>query len=200
MSEDHVRLFASTIPGNRSSSTLGLNAAGQSNRRQANPVGETGYEWGSESVPPWDTADDQCDRASSASEVRDGGDNQPDQLRNQFSRANDEVPEINKMDESNQGEKQDLEDESIKYMDEVIDSFRHEEISKLKALSNTISILDFNLSRIEWAKDAAVEYYTKTRDEVEALASSAIRQWRHTEIGLQPNWDWLAKIEKCWLR
>jgi len=52
---------------------------------------------------------------------------------------------------------------------------RHEEISKLKALSNTISILDFNPSRIELAKDAAVEYYTKTCDEVEALTSSAIR-------------------------
>ena len=98
MSEDHVRLFASTIPWNRSSSTLGLNAAGQGNRRQANPVGETGNEWGSESVPPQDTADDQYDRASSASEVRDDGDNQPDQPRNQFSRANNEIPEIDKMD------------------------------------------------------------------------------------------------------
>jgi len=60
-------------------------------------------------------------------------------------------------------------------MDKVIDNFRHGEITKLKALSNIISILDFNPSRTEPAKDAAVEYYVKTLNKVEALTSSVLK-------------------------
>ena len=60
-------------------------------------------------------------------------------------------------------------------MDDVVESFRQDEITKLKALSQIISILDFNPSRTEKAKDAAVEYYSRTLNEVEALASAATR-------------------------
>ena len=60
-------------------------------------------------------------------------------------------------------------------MDDVVECFRQEELTKLKALSNIISILDFNPSRTKRAKDTAVKYYSRTLDEIEALATSVIR-------------------------
>ena len=68
-----------------------------------------------------------------------------------------------------------LEEELINLMDDIVESFRREEISKLKALSNIISILDFNLSRAERTKVLAVEHYSRTLDEVKALAITAIK-------------------------
>jgi len=68
-----------------------------------------------------------------------------------------------------------------------VDNFRQGEITKLKALSNIISILEFNVSRTNQAKDAAIKYYAKTLDEVEALASSVVKQGKHTEVRLQSN-------------
>jgi len=105
-----------------------------------------------------------------------------------LSRANDGNREIDELPGSNQGDGN-PKDESIEYMDEVVNNFRCGEITKLKALSNIISILDFNPSRTEPAKDAAVEYYAKTLNEVEALASSAVKRGRHAQVGLQPNRD-----------
>ena len=72
-------------------------------------------------------------------------------------------------------------------MDDVVESFRCEEISKLKALSNIISILDFNPSRAERTKDLAVEHYSWTLDEVKALAITAIKQGQHAQQGLEPD-------------
>ena len=56
-----------------------------------------------------------------------------------------------------------------------VNNFRQGEITKLKALSNIISILEFNVSRTNQAKDAAIKYYAKTLDKVEALASSVVK-------------------------
>ena len=72
-------------------------------------------------------------------------------------------------------------------MDEVVEDFRRNEITKLKALSKIISILDFNPSRTEEGKDAAVESYAKTLEEIESLASSATRRGEHAAAGLRPN-------------
>ena len=69
-------------------------------------------------------------------------------------------------------------------MDDVIENFRQGEITKLKALSHIISILNFNPSRTEEAKDAAVEYYSRTLNEVEALASAMTKRGEHAAIGL----------------
>jgi len=77
-------------------------------------------------------------------------------------------------EDQNDGGPTEIEQESIEQMDNIIDSFRSNEITKLKALSTIISILDLNPSRTEGAKDAAMEYYTKTLDEVQALSSSVI--------------------------
>ena len=190
MSESHERLFVSTVPGNRSSSTLGLNAGGQ---RQINTVREAWNARRSKSVIPQEIGEDQY---NSATPTPEDGDDEYEQLNssgNQLSRAHDESPQINELDDSNEGNKQNPEDKSIEYMDEVVDSFRQNENSKLKALSNIISILNFNPSRTEEAKDAAVQYYAKTLDEVEALASSVVKRGRHAEIGLQPNRSQLDK-------
>ena len=53
-------------------------------------------------------------------------------------------------------------------MDNVIKSFRGGKVMKLKALSQIISILNFDPSRTEQAKDAAAKYYAKTLNKVEA--------------------------------
>jgi len=66
-------------------------------------------------------------------------------------------------------------------MDDVINSFRWKEITKFKALSNILAVLDSNTTKPEKTKDAAVKYYSCTLDEIEALAASAIRR------GLQPS-------------
>ena len=82
-------------------------------------------------------------------------------------------------------EQQNPEDECIEYMDDIVNNFRRNEVTKLKALTQIIPILDFNPSRTEEAKDAAVEYYSKTLNEVEALASSATKRGEHATIGLR---------------
>ena len=184
MSEDHARLFASTVPGNGSSSTLGLNVGGRNNQRQANPVGQTGNEWESESVAPREAWEHRHNRPDTTPEDGDDGDDELNQSGDHLSRPIDQNPQIDELDGE---EKRNPEDKSIEYMDDVVDSFRRKEISKLKALSNIISILNFNPSRTEEAKDAAVEYYAKTLDEVEAIDSSAVKRGRHAQIGLQPN-------------
>jgi hypothetical protein len=72
-------------------------------------------------------------------------------------------------------------------MDNVVEDFREKKVTKLKALSQIISILDFNPARTEEAKDASVEHYSRTLDEIEALASSATRRGDHASIGLRAN-------------
>ena len=60
-------------------------------------------------------------------------------------------------------------------MDDIIESFKREEITKLKTLSQIISILNFNPSRTEEAKDTAVKYYSRIVNEVKALTSAATK-------------------------
>jgi len=171
MSGDHERLFASTVPGNGSSNTIGSNGGGQNDIQCTNTNRETGNEQASESVTPEETRDNQH---TPIPEDRNDGDKQPDSSGNELSRANDGNREINELPGSNQGDGN-PKDESIEYMDKVVDNFRHGKITKLKALSNIISILNFNPSRTEPAKDAAVEYYVKTLNKVEALTSSVVK-------------------------
>jgi hypothetical protein len=199
MSENHESLFASAVPGNGTSSTLGSNGAGRSNERQVNderqvnPAGEIGNARDNEPVASRETRHQQHLNASPAPEDGNNGNDRLDLRGNHLSRGNDESPGVDEVDKSNQGGDGNPEDKSIEYMDEVVDCFRRDEITKLKALSNIISILDFNPSRTERAKDAAVEYYAKTLDEVEALASSAIKRGHHAEIGLQSSHNRLDK-------
>jgi len=159
------------------------NAYQRNDTRHTNTIRETGNERANESVAPEQTRDNQH---TPIPEDRNDGDEQPDSSRNELSRADDGNREIDELPGSNQGDGN-PEDESIEYMDEVVNNFRRGEITKLKALSNIISILDFNPSRTEPAKDAAVVYYAKTLNKVEALASSAVKRGRHSQVGLQPN-------------
>jgi len=66
-------------------------------------------------------------------------------------------------------------------MDDVVDSFQWKEIMKFKALSNILTVLDSNTTKPEKTKDAAVKYYSRTLNEIEALAASAIRQGLQTQ-------------------
>jgi len=185
MSGDHERLFVSTVPGNGSSSTIGSNGGGRNDIRRTNTIRETGNEQANESIAPEQTRDNEH---TPIPEDRNDGDEQPDSSQNELSRANDGNRKIDELPGSNQGDGN-PEDESIEYMDEVVNNFRRGEITKLKVLSNIISILDFNPSRTEPAKDAAIEYYAKTLNKVEALASSVVKRGRHAQVGLQPNRD-----------
>ena len=105
-------------------------------------------------------------------ETRDVGPYTPDQSDN-GQRGTSPVGQTGDVDD---GEPNEIEQECIEQMDDLVENFRCNEITKLKALSSIISILDLNPSRSERAKDAAVEYYAKTLDEVQALSSSAVRR------------------------
>ena len=99
MSESHERLFALTVPGNRSSSTLGTNAGGRNDRRQANTVREVQNAQGSESVPPREIGEYQRNSATPTPEDGDEEDEQLDSTENQLSGSNGENPEIDELDD-----------------------------------------------------------------------------------------------------
>ena len=105
MSEEHARLFVLTVPGNGSSSTLGSNAARRSDEQQTDPVREVGH---------------GRERASSTPEDEDLNGSRLNADGNQPSAENDENPGINDLDKSNQRDRANLEDESIEYMDDVV--------------------------------------------------------------------------------
>ena len=162
-SEDHAQLFVSTIPGNGSSSTLGSNAARRANEGTIEP--------GNEPSTTGETGNGRHPRTPFTPEVRHERNVRHESTGDDSPRPEDE-PNRDDLDED---EQQHPEDECIKYMDDIVESFRQGELTKLKALSQIISILDFNPSRTEEAKDAAIKYYSRTLNEVEALASSATR-------------------------
>ena len=168
-SKDHVRLFASTIPGNGSSSTLESNGGRQTEDRASNAVRET-RDGPDESPTPREARNEPRIRTSLASEDRHDRN-----VRRDSTGMHSPQP-----DNPNEGgfdgdEQRNPEDECIEYMDDIVDNFRQNEVMKLKAITQIILILDFNPSRTEEAKDAAVEYYSKTLNEVEALASSVTK-------------------------
>jgi len=107
---DHARLFASAVPGNRSSDTTGENGNNQHMEtvatRQTRDVGRYTPE----------LSDSGQHRTSPAS--KDG----------------DDEPE-----DPNDGGPTEIEQESIEKMDNIIDSFRSNEITKLKALYHHIN-------------------------------------------------------------
>ena len=174
--EDHARLFASTIPGNGSSSTLGSNAAQRTDEGTVEP--------GHESLITRETRNERCPRTPFTPEVRHEQNTRHESTGNDSPRPHGEEPTQEELDGD---EQRNPEDECIEYMDNIVENFRRGEVTKLKALSQIISILDFNPSRTEEAKDAAVEYYSRTLGEVEALASSAIKRGEHTATGLRTN-------------
>ena len=156
MSEGHANLFASAVPPNESSSTIGLNG----DQPARNERSEQSHGTNSSRE-----ARNEQNTSIAAGEDADG---QPEQ---RFPRGNDEDPD----------QEYSLEEESINLMDEIVENFRCKEIMKLKALSNIISILNFNLSRIECTKDATVEHYSCTLNEIEPLATSAAQQGEHAQ-------------------
>ena len=164
MSENHANFFASAVPGNESSITTGSNGD-QRGREQPSEEPET----------------------EATHEARHGrhesiiiGENDNGRQRDQPTPDDDLAGE-----EGHENERA-LDEESINLMDDVVESFRSKEITKLKALLNIITILDFDTSRTEKTKDVAVEYYSHTLDEIEALATSAVKRGEHVQRGLQP--------------
>ena len=160
MSDGHANLFASAVPANESSSTIGSNG----DQPARNEHSEQSHGTNS-------SRETRNERNASIAAGEDA-DGQPEQ---QLPRDDDEDPD----------EEYSLEEESINLMDEIVENFRRKEITKLKALSNIISILDFNPSITERAKDAAVEHYSRTLNEIEALATSAAQRGEHAQRGLQ---------------
>ena len=136
MSEDHVNFFASAVPGNESSITPESNG------------GRGGEQPSEEPHEPEFTHEAQHERRESI--IIAENDN-----RWQRERATPE-DDISGGDRNNEHT---LDEESINLMDNVVENFRSKEITKLKALCNIITILDFDTCRSEKTKDAAVEYY-----------------------------------------
>ncbi|EDR05616.1 uncharacterized protein LACBIDRAFT_302989 [Laccaria bicolor S238N-H82] len=169
MSEDHANLFATAVPENaRSSSTLGLNAIGRSDDNQTSSAGQDGPS--------------TRDRANSVAQDEDL---QNDTGEIQVPLQNNESIGKDDLEEFSRGEKPQLEEESIRYMDDTVDKFRRGEITKLKALSNIIGALNFDPSNTNRGKDAAIKFYAKTL-EYAALTSSVVKQGKHAAIGLKP--------------
>ena len=186
--EDHARLFAFTVPGNISASTLGSNGAGRSDDRGSNIIAEA-RDGPDESPTPREVRDERRIRTTLASEIRH--DRNPRRDSTGVSSPRPTNPDEGDFDED---EQRNPEDECIEYMDDIVENFRRNEVTKLKALTQIISILDFNPSRTEEAKDAAVEYYSKTLNEVEALASSATKRGEHAAIGLRSKSNDIRRI------
>ena len=157
--------FASTIPGHGSSSTLGSNGARPGDERPSNISREVGDGQHDESPTPREVRSDWRSGTNPTSEVRH---EQCGSSRIESPPGDEENPNRNN---SPGDDEQNPEDECIKYMDDVVETFRRKETMKLKARSQIISILDFNPSRTEEAKDAAVKYYARTLNEIEALCN-----------------------------
>jgi len=172
MSDNHARLFASAVPGNGSSNTFGENG---SDDREANNIGQTG---GVGRYTP-ELPDIRWDATSPIGEAGDDNEGNSDKDHGEWLSP----------DKPSAGGQGDIEEESIKHMDNIVESFRCNKITKLKALSKIISILDINPLRTEWAKDAAVEYYAKTLDEIQTLSSSAIRRGEVARGALESGGD-----------
>ena len=166
MSEEHANLFVSAVPVHKSSSTIGLNGDQQGGSQRsrepdsAHPTHASLHEW-EQSTPIGEDGNERQVRP--ATPHKDNASNQGNAHDNKSA----------------------LEDESINLMDDIVKNFRHEEITRLKALCNIISILNFNPSRTKWAKNVAVEHYSHTLDEIEALATSVIKWGEHVQQGLQ---------------
>ncbi|KIJ90179.1 hypothetical protein K443DRAFT_116981, partial [Laccaria amethystina LaAM-08-1] len=156
MSDSHARLFAHAVPGNGSSNTIGENG---SDPGENNVIGETGL---IERYTP--ELQDVRHQRTSTPRANDNAEEEVLERETRERLSSDEPDEF------------EIDKESIEEMDEIVENFRRDKITKLKALSTIISILDGNQSRTERAKDAAVEYYAKTLDEVQSLSSSAVRR------------------------
>ena len=185
MSENHARLFASAVPGNGSSNTVESNGSGRVRREHANLTGENGSERSGEG----ELIEQTGYVGRYTPEMRDDDDNRtspPAQIDDENGGERDyEWRGGSPQDDSNPGDEIYIEKESIEQMDDVIESFRQSKLTKLKALSTIISILDLNRSSSEQAKDSAVKYYERTLDEIQALSSSASRRGELAQQALQ---------------
>lgn len=177
MSEGHAIYFASAEPGHESSDTDNADGGrqGSSATFDSNPGLPRGEHASQDPGNPnvtQQTADGDTNVISMG--TPENGQRQPSPERNESNTGdlrNDDSP---------------FEQESINLMDDVVESFRRKETTKLKALSTIIGILDSNTTKPEKTKDAAVESYSRTLNEVEALAASAIRRGQQVQQGLQP--------------
>jgi len=155
MSEGHANFFVSAVPGNEPSITTGSNG-GQWGEQQpseepceTNFTHEAQHEWG-ESISI--------------------GENDNEQRRGQ------PTPDNDISGEEDCDNKHTLDEEPTNLMDNDIKSFRRKGVTKLKALSNIITILDFDTLRTEKTKDTAVKYYSHMINKIEVLAASVIKQ------------------------
>jgi len=131
MSEGHANLFASAIPAKESSSTIGsIGDQRGANSRSAELRGTSAFEeTGNERRVPLPAGEDgEGQFPKRPSTPGDEGGGNPGSV---------------------DGDGPTLAQESIDLMDDIVEKFRCKDIMKLKALSNIISILDFNPSRSE---------------------------------------------------
>ena len=173
------------MPGNGSSNTVGSNGSGRGERDHSILVGENGSEQRGEENIARQTGDterytpefreDQEGRTSPAIQIDDENGSEPDH------EPTDESPHVVKITWDGDY----IESESIEQMDDIVEDFRQNNITKFKALSTIILILDLNQSSSERAKDSAIKYYGKTLDEIQALSSSASRRGEIAQQGLQ---------------
>ena len=166
MSESHANFFASAVPGNESSITTGSNGEQHGGEQPSFGLHDTGF---TEETP--NERGESIVIGSNENEGRRGRSTPDDDNPGREDHNNDSA----------------LEEEAIDLMDDVVESFRSKEITKLKALSKIFTILDFSTSRPEKTKDAAAEYYSRTLNEIEALAATAIKRGEQAQRGIQPS-------------
>jgi len=159
MSEDHAIYFVSAEPGHESAITTGSNGE--------QPGGEPPLQEPGDSDITQQTPDERA--TSFAIGMHENGKQQP-------TTDNDNPSGGDQHDDDSA-----LEQDSINLMDDVVDSFRWKEIMKFKALLNILAVLDSNTTKPEKTKDAAVNYYSRTLNEIKALAASAIRRGQRTQ-------------------
>ena len=165
MSEDHAIYFASAEPGLESAFTTRPDGEQSGGEQPSQEPGDSDI--------TQQTPDEQA--TSFAIGTHENGKRQPTPGDNSPS-GGDQLDDDSALEQG-----------SINLMDDVVNSFRRKEITKFKALSNILAVLDSNTTKPEKTKDAPVKYYSRTLNEIEALAASAIRRGLRTQRGLQPS-------------
>jgi hypothetical protein len=157
---DHARLFASAVPGNGSSNTFAENESDslglETNSTPAiRDAEQSGLEI--ECISQRGTSPD--------AEIGDeSGENSIIERRQRVSPEDDITRE-----------RHTIEDKCIEHMDEIVESFRSNEITKLKALSTIVSILDLNPSRTERATSGKGVFSHSYR--IKIIAEYSTHRW-----------------------
>lgn len=123
MSEDHVRLFASAVPGNGSSNIVGLNGGGRVTGQWADIIGEAGSE-GSRADDPTQQTGYVGRYTPESPDDDNNGASPPAQIDNENGREHEhESRGGSPEDDSNPGGGNYIEREAIEQMDDIIESF-----------------------------------------------------------------------------